>query len=336
MKNEMRLKGTTFPIGQPLPRPAWRSALIVSLLLAAVSSTTLLASENVPQRPFAMLANVPEQGQFIAGVVYQESEAYHIWVGNKYQDVTVNSAGQQYGIDSHQGYFALQYGLTEQWALDANIGYSSVGWRYFNSTNGTVQSTSGLMDISIGVRYQIFNETNAPACWIPTLTFRAGVVVPGSYNEDFAFAPGAHSVAIEPELLMRKHFGWPGLGGFADVLYRWNRTTHNDQFIGGVGLFQEIKGWEVDVGYRRLQTTSGNDIVLNTVTHDIMYPRDLRENNNAIDAGFSYTTSERHIRWGFQTRSIVGGVNSDGKFWIGASVDVPFGGKSDKKESTDK
>ena len=46
-------------------------------------SQSLRASENVPHRPFAMWADVPEGGQFLAGLVYQESEAYHIWAGNQ-------------------------------------------------------------------------------------------------------------------------------------------------------------------------------------------------------------------------------------------------------------
>ena len=37
------------------------------------------ASENVPHLPFAQWADVPTQGQFIAGLVYEESESYHIW-----------------------------------------------------------------------------------------------------------------------------------------------------------------------------------------------------------------------------------------------------------------
>ena len=64
--------------------------------------------------------------------MYEESEAYHIWAGGKYHNVTVKSGGESYGIDINQGYLALQYGITEKWAPDLNIGYTSVGWRYFD------------------------------------------------------------------------------------------------------------------------------------------------------------------------------------------------------------
>jgi hypothetical protein len=179
------------------------------------------------------------------------------------------------------------------------------------------------MDWSFGVRYQIFNETNAPEAWIPTTTFRAGAVMPGTYDQSFAFAPGLRATAIEPEFILRKHFGWTGLGGYGDALYRWNRTTGNDQYIISVGLFQQIKGWELDAGYRHLQTLSGRDIVLNP-DGTIDYPRDPRENYDALDYGFSYTTSKRRIKYGFHSRWVVDGSNSDMKFWVGGSIEIPF------------
>src|ERR1041385_2011529 len=97
---------------------------------------TSSASENVPHRPFAQWADVPERGQFVFGVVYQESEAYRIWAGRDFHDITVKSGGESYGIDINQGYLAMQYGLTEKWAADFNIGATTVGWRKFDTNNG--------------------------------------------------------------------------------------------------------------------------------------------------------------------------------------------------------
>src|SRR5262249_48169210 len=154
-------------------------------------------------------------------------------------------------------------------------------------------------------------------------TFRAGTVMPGSYNQNIAFAPGLRSAAIEPEVLFRKHFGWPGLGAFGDALFRWNITTHNDQYITAIGLFQQIKGWELDVGWRHLQTLSGGDIVLSPDL-SIYYPRDVRENYDAFDFGFSYTTSKRRIKYAFLARTVVDGNNTDSKLWVGGSVQMPF------------
>jgi hypothetical protein len=200
-----------------------------------------------------------------------------------------------------------------------------MGSRSFS--NGKVESTTGLMDISFGVRYQIFREEDAPCRWLPTLTFRAGAVMPGTYEEEIPFAPGVRSAAIEPELLFRKHVGWTGFGIYGDGLFRWNRTSHNDQYITSVGIFQEIKGWELDAGYRHMQSVSGHDIEFNPdAPTQIDYPRAVREIYDAVEAGFSYTTRKHHIKFGFHTRAVLDGTNTDQKFWVGGSVSVPFGG----------
>jgi hypothetical protein len=303
-----------------------RSMVLASSLLAG-SLAILNASENVPHRPFAEWADVPLAGQFIFGGVYEESEAYHIWAKSQKYDITVTSAGEYYGIDINQGYATVQYGINERWAADLNIGYTSIGWRSF-SINNKIEKTAGLMDMAFGVRYQIFNEAKANSPWIPTLTFRAGAILPGTYEQSFKFAPGLSAAAIEPEILARKHFGWPGLGAYTDLIYRWNRTTANDQVLTTIGLFQQIKGWELDVGYRHLQTIAGSDIVYYPRFPAAMdYPRDTREINDSIEAGFSYTTSQLHWRYGFHSRTVVNGNNTDSKFWVGGSLDIPFGGK---------
>lgn len=313
-----------------LERLTRRLAIAAGLLLTVAMPLKVLASENVPHRPFAYWADLPEPGQFVVGFVYEQSEAYHIYTGGQYHNVTWMSGGEHYGIDINQGYFALQYGLNDRWALDLNVGYTSLGWRYFDE--GGIQSTTGLMDSSFGVRYQIFNElkeTNNP--WVPTLTFRAGAVMPGTFSESFIFAPGSRSTAIEPELLLRKHFGWPGLGFYGDGLYRYNMTIGNDQYIIAAGLFQQIKGWEIDAGYKHLQTLSGTGITWlgdpSTYNPNIIYPRDPKENNDAIQFGFSYTTAKRHWRYGFQLTSVVDGNNTDAKLVLGGSIDIPIGGK---------
>jgi hypothetical protein len=238
------------------------------------------------------------------------------------------AGGENYGIDVRQGYFALQYGINDRWAADLEVGGTTVGWRAFSPGN-QIQSTIGLMDMSLGARYQIFNEawsSNSP--WMPTLTFRAGGVLPGTYSQDIAFAPGFRSVAIEPELLVRKHFGWTGFGGYGDALYRWNMTTENDNYLVAVGFFQQYKGWELDLGYEHLQTLSGGSITfINNNLDSIVYPRAVRENWDSIQTGFSYTTSKLHWKYGFHSRIVVDGNNTDMKPWFGASIDIPIGGK---------
>jgi hypothetical protein len=313
------------------------SPLAPGILSLCVLAGNLLAGEDEPRLPFAQWAEVPQQGQLLFTTTYEQSEAYHVWQqGNNRANANYRTDDQNYGIDVRQGYFTFDYGITKKWAADLNLGGTTVGWRPFD--NGTIQKTTGVMDPTFGVRYQIFNEadSNSPA-WLPTLTFRVGGILPGEYDRTLAFAPGNHGAAIEPSILFRKHLGWPGFGIWGDFLYRWEHTSGADQYIASFGLLQEIKSWEVDVGYRHLQTLSGENIVLGPPTPGISgtynspvtvgpnwYPTDVREISDSIDAGFSYTTPKHHLKWGFHARKTFDGSNTDSPLWLGASLQIPF------------
>jgi len=307
---------------------AIRIRVITAAALVSLVFRSALGSENEPRRPFAQWADVPGQGQLLFGVLYEQSESYYVWQGSQRVNITVHTSdGESYGIDIRQGYFTFDYGLTERWAADLNLGGTTVGWRSFDPGGG-VEQTTGLMDLTFGVRYQIFNEavdTNCP--WTPTLTFRAGGIIPGIYTRDIAFAPGNHGAAIEPSILFRKHFGWKGFGTWGDLLYRWEHTNGNDQYITALGLFQQIKAWELDLGWRHLQATAGQDIFLfgtSAPYNGIYYKTNTREISESLEAGFSYITSKRHIRYGFHARKTFDGQNTDSKLWLGGSVDIPF------------
>jgi len=303
-----------------------RCRLLTIALLSIAAVARVPASENVAHEPFAQWADVPDPGQLIVRLTYEESESYHFWAGNKRHLVDFLLDGEHYGIDINQGYISLQYGITEKWAADLSLGYTTVGWRYFanGGTPGDVRSTTGLMDTPIGVRYQIFKEDKANNPWTPTLTFRVGTIIPGSFSQHIPFAPGTRSTAIEPELLVRKHFGWEGFGAYGDALFRWNHTTANDLYIVSFGLFQQIKNWELDAGYRHLGSISGDSIQFDTTSQRIRYPRGVRENQDSIEAGFDYRTPWRGMRVGFQSRTVFDGSNTDKKFWIGGFVEMPF------------
>jgi len=301
-----------------------RTCLLLTILLFRAAMTSLWASENVPHAPFGEWASVPMKGQLLFRADYQESESYHFWAGNDRYKVDFIKNGEHYGIDINQGFLSLQYGLTARWAADLAMGFTTSGWRYFSNfgQNGGAFSTTGLMDSALGIRYKIFFEAEE-AWWAPDLVFRAGAVIPGGFDESFPFAPGTRSTAIEPEFIGRKHFGWKGLGIYSDGLFRWNHTSGNDLYIVMAGLFQQIKRWELSAGYRHLHSINGDSITFDEATRFIVYPRAVRENQDSVEAGFSYTMVNS-LRLGFYSRTVFDGANTDKKFWIGTYIQLPL------------
>ena len=79
-----------------------------------------------------------------------------------------------------------------------------------------------------------------------------------------------------------------------------------------------------------MQTVNGTDLLYDPGTRTLATSdgsnafSGLREINDSIEAGFSYTTSKRHIKYSFYTRAVFDGNNSDQKFWIGGGIEMPF------------
>jgi hypothetical protein len=280
------------------------------------------ASETLPRKPFAEWANLPAEKEFTLRLWYIEAEAYHVWYGRDRRNITVRKQGEDYGIDPMYGIIAMEYGLSERWAADLNMGYATVGTRSYNAAAGS-QSTSGLLDPYFGVRYQISHESTEDP-WLPTFTFRAGAILPGSYNQRFPFAPGNHSAAIEPSVYLRKHFGWTGFGAYGEAGYRWMRTSGDDQYVTSIGLFQEIKTWSLTAGYRHLQQLSGYNLRPVPVGTPITYSPQVREITDTIEAGFSYTALKNHWKWGFYTSKVIDGSNTDSRFLVSGYLEIPF------------
>jgi hypothetical protein len=295
------------------------------LFIFAFCCPIIHATENETRKPFAEWANLPDIHQLTVRLWYMEGEAYHVWYGRRRQDITVHKQGEDYGIDPMQGMILLDYGLARGWAADLNVGYGTVGTRSYNAAANS-ESATGFLDTTAGVRYQIWNETNATCAWVPTLTFRAGAILPGRYNKDFPFAPGNRSAAIEPSFLFRKHVGWRGLGVYGDGLYRWMRSSGDDQYMVSVGFFQEIKNWTLSAGYRHFQQLSGYDLTAVPVGSPLFYSPQVREISDALEAGFQYVTPKSGYKLGFYTRKTFDGSNTDSAFLVSAFVEFPFGG----------
>jgi hypothetical protein len=133
-------------------------------------------------------------------------------------------------------------------------------------------------------------------------------------------------VAIEPAILVKKHFGWPGFGAYGDFFYRWMRSSGDDQYGVALGVFQEIKNWTISAGWRHQHQLSGDDLVFNGVGNPITYSPQIREISDSVEAGFSYRIPKWDVKLGFYCRKKFDGSNTDSAFSLGGFVEIPFGG----------
>ena len=291
-------------------------------MVAGFSAAAMLhAAENVMQRPFAQTAVVPPVGTWVITPWYEYTEFFHYYTGGRKVDIETMAEEDSHGFDQNDGVVEFQWGFKENFAADFTVGYTSAATRSFTAGAPDVRKTSGLSDITFGVRYQLLREAEDPAGWKPSLSFRAGGIYTGSYDKDFPFAPGNGSVGIEPSLAAIKHFGWEGFGAFSSVGYRYMRSGGHDQWFAELGVQQEIKQWTFQVGFRHLANTGGRDIQGTPPT--INYSRQIHEVMEQLEGGVSYT-DKKHRLYQFYLRKTFDGNNTADALVFGIFASFPL------------
>ena len=111
------------------------------------------------------------------------------WVGR----TKVKNPPNGKSLDQYTGYVSLEYGIFENLAADATMGYTATSTDAF----GGNASDEGLSDTMLGLRYRLIDENNAPCRWAPTLAIRAGAVIAGSYDSNKPFSAGDGAGQLE-------------------------------------------------------------------------------------------------------------------------------------------
>ncbi len=198
----------------------------------------------------------------------------------------------------------LDYALNHELALDLNFGYTSAATRSWNAA-AQPQTTQGLMDTQLGVRYRLLDESQGDSCWMPTMTARLGGIIKGTYDADFPMAPGDGASGIELSLLSTKRFAW-GTGIYANFGYRLRDYSVPQTIFGSTGLSQMFKfDWIINsitvyAGYRGLYDLNGSDLSggrVSGVPHDYInldYTRTAQETYQLGELGLDMTDRHGH------------------------------------------
>src|SRR5262249_8808361 len=142
---------------------------------------------------------VPDKDQLIVTPWYAYSVFRKVWIGENKTSIEIFPKDD---CELNDGMLRLDYGVTERLALDLNMGATSVATRAWNPNN-TPQSTAGLIDTQLGVRYRLLDGLATNADWyVPTLTARVGGIIKGNYIINFPMAPGDGASGFELDMLM--------------------------------------------------------------------------------------------------------------------------------------
>lgn len=221
-------------------------------------------------------------------------------------------------FDQHTASLSLEYGVSDRFAADLSLGYT-------RATFGPGGLSHGLNDTEFGLRWQALDESVAESPLTPSIAFRIGGIVEGSYptfNGGFPFAPGDGASGFEIAMLLGKSIGDTGLTLYGDIGYgdRFERVPANLLVSAGIA-YDLPRHFVANVGYRRFQSLSGLDIG-GPGFNPSRFP-EIKEVAQSIEAGLGYTDSGgRHFHV-FFARTLAG-RNTGEQNIVGVSASFGF------------
>ncbi len=213
----------------------------------------------------------------------------------------------------------MQYAVLPDLAIDGWLGYSS-------ASQGD-NSSAGLADSRLGVRYRLVDEFRSDSS-LPTISLRVGAVIPGTYEANQIYSPGDGVFGVEGSLLVGKHWAGLTLGAYGEVGYRY-RTPYSEgdlevdvpaDLFASAGVYKTLyAGVSLSLGYRLQQGLSGPDLMNRQA-----FP-EVKEVAHNAEFGLGYTDSGNRY-YGAYGSLVLAGRNTGKKTVIGFVVSAPLFG----------
>lgn len=217
-------------------------------------------------------------------------------------------------VVQHTGTLSAEYGITQDWAVDATLGYTRVDSKAFGGSN----TDDGLADTRLGVRYRIVDERDTSQNWVPTVTLRVGGIVAGTYDAGLPFSAGDGAHGGEFSMLVGKAIGGTGFGIYGEAGYRLRENPVPDEFFGLLGVYQTLGQFTLSAGYRHIQSLSG----VNIMDEGFTFP-ELKEINQLFEAGLGFTDKGGRFYQIFGAFTL-DGRNTGDKMILGISATFGF------------
>ena len=205
----------------------------------------------------------------------------------------------------------LQYGLTDQLAIDAKLNYAS-------STFGDAKD-SAFGDSGVGINWRVVDEFERSN--MPTVTLRGAVIIDGNYSVGKVDAIGDGASGVELSVLAGKYL-LPKLTVAGELGYRNrdNNVPADIWFSANVGYsINSVVG--LSAGFTSTRSQGNLDIDGEGFTPD-RFP-EVREDRDLVKVGASFAVNPRtslNVNYG----EVVSGRNTTLATVWGASVATSF------------
>ncbi|OHX36988.1 hypothetical protein BJL95_20045 [Methylomonas sp. LWB] len=208
---------------------------------------TLSSSVHAASNPW-----LPEPGSLNTVLSYVFQTADDFYFGNTKAELPTD-------LDQHTASLYLEYGLTDNIAIDARLGYAASDFLKTGADGPSpfADSLDGLTDTNLGIRWRALDELVGD--WA-TVTLRAAGIVEGSYKTGAINAIGDGASGGEFSTLIGRYFE-NGLSLSAEIGYRTRNSPVPDEFFANLRSGYAITSkLGVGVSYQVAESLGGIDI----------------------------------------------------------------------------
>ncbi len=189
------------------------------------------------------------------------------------------------------------YGLADNMAIDARLGYSDVEF-------GTRPDEDGITDISLGLTWRIGDEFIQDTG--PSVALRAGITLAGDYTEGQVNSIGDGASGAEISLIVGKIIT-PMFSVSADAGYRYRDSDVDNELFASVrGFYSLTHQLHTSVGYSVIRADGGLDIGGPGFTGDFT---EVAEDVDIVELAVAYQFA-RSYQIGLGYGQVVGGRNT--------------------------
>ena len=175
---------------------------------------------------------LPIPGEASITLNYTQQQGDDAYIGDQKISASDITGGAASSFDRNDAAVLFSYGISDNLALDALIGYGEV-------EAGSADQDSGFTDSTIGLSWRVIDEF-ATADNVPTITFRGAVIIKGDYDGDRLAALGKAENGLQASAIIGKQL--------------------NDQF--GLSAVDDLPGLKELKGAGLLDGTVPDDFVV--------------------------------------------------------------------------
>jgi hypothetical protein len=260
---------------------------------------------------------LPPQGELSVTPSYSYEPFDSAWIGADHQELPESLGGS---LAQHSWSFNIEYGVSDQIALDGKIGFSRV--LVSNEVAGIANDDSALSDSTVGVRWRLYDEFTSASSFIPSITLRAAAIIEGTYDENSVSSAGDGASGAEGDIYFGRAFVEQGFGIFGTFGGRVRGSGVPDELTYMAGAYQNLfEGFSLSINFARDEARSGLDIFGPGFTTDRF--NEVKEINNRVGASISYTDSLGNY-YSLSFAHTIGERNTPEKSVLGFSFSVPF------------